>query len=80
MEISEFNTTVKNKIFRNLYFFCGEEEYLKELYIKRLIDSAVESSARAFNLFIFKEKGGKPPLFFCKEIFQRDFKDLCQSI
>ena len=55
MEISEFNTTVKNKIFRNLYFFCGEEEYLKELYIKRLIDSAVDASARAFNLFIFKE-------------------------
>jgi len=55
VEISEFNTTVKNKIFRNLYFFCGEEEYLKELYIKRLIDAAVDTSQRAFNLFSFKE-------------------------
>lgn len=56
MEISEFNKTVKNKIFYNLYFFCGEEEYLKELYIERLIDSAVQKSAQTFNLFVFKEQ------------------------
>lgn len=56
MEISEFNRTVSNKIFRNLYFFCGEEEYLKELYIERLINAAVDKSSRSFNLFVFKER------------------------
>lgn len=56
MEISEFNKTVKNKMFRNLYFFCGEEEYLKELYIGRLIDAAVDESSRSFNFFVFKEQ------------------------
>ena len=56
VEISEFNKTVKNKMFRSLYFFCGEEEYLKELYIGRLIDAAVDSSVRNFNLFVFREQ------------------------
>lgn len=55
LEISEFNKSLKERNFKNLYFFCGEEEYLKELYIKRLISAVVPKEAQSFNLFKFKQ-------------------------
>lgn len=57
MEIREFNKNVSEGKFSNLYFFFGNEEYLKELYIKRLITAVVPKGTEAFNLFVFKENG-----------------------
>lgn len=57
MEIKELNRNIAEKKFSNLYFFCGEEEYLKDVYIKRLISAAIPKETEAFNLFHFKENG-----------------------
>lgn len=37
-------------VLRNLYVFCGQEAYLKEYYLGRIIKTAVNSGFEAFNL------------------------------
>ena len=55
MEITEFNKQIKEKSFQNIYFFCGEEEYLKEYYIKRLVSAVIPKGMEPFNYFVYKE-------------------------
>lgn len=55
MEITEFNRSVKEKNFQNIYFFCGVEEYLKEYYIKRLVSAVIPKGMEPFNYFVYKE-------------------------
>jgi DNA polymerase-3 subunit delta len=55
MDIKELNKKITNKEFSNIYFFYGEEEYLKEFYIERIINSVVDEAMFGFNLFSYKE-------------------------
>lgn len=43
-------TQIRNKAFGNLYLFYGEESYLKQLYVNRIIDKTVNPSFSSFNL------------------------------
>ncbi len=54
MEIKELNKNISEGIFSNIYFFHGEENYLKDFYIQRIINAVVPDGMDAFNLFTFK--------------------------
>ena len=54
MELKELNRAITEKNFSNLYFFYGEEDYLKEFYINRIIQSVVDDSFACFNLFHYQ--------------------------
>lgn len=43
-------TQIRNKTYSNLYLFYGEESYLKQLYVNRIIDKTVNPSFSSFNL------------------------------
>lgn len=55
MDIKELNKKISNKEFSNIYFFYGAEEYLKDFYIERIINSVVDNEMSGFNLFTYKE-------------------------
>ena len=62
MELKELNRTINEKKFSNLYFFYGEEDYLKEFYANRIIQSVVDDSFACFNLFHYQELPDKNEL------------------
>ncbi len=41
---------IRSKAYSNIYLFYGEESYLKQLYINRIIDKTVDESFKTFNL------------------------------
>lgn len=41
---------IRSKEYSNIYLFYGEESYLKQLYINRIIDKTVDESFKTFNL------------------------------
>lgn len=41
---------IRNKAYSNLYLFYGEESYLKQLYVNRIIDKTVNPAFSSFNL------------------------------
>lgn len=47
---SGIKTQIRSKAYSNVYLFCGEESYLKQLYINRIIDRTVDESFKTFNL------------------------------
>ena len=53
MEISELNKKISEKDFSKIYFFFGDENYLKDFYIQKIINGAVSNGMEAFNLFTF---------------------------
>ncbi len=55
MEISELNKKISEKDFSKIYFFFGDEDYLKDFYIQKIINSTVSEGMEAFNLFTFKD-------------------------
>ena len=55
MDIKTLNRSIQNQEFSNLYFFYGEEDYLKELYIQKIIHAVVDDSFSCFNLFHYQE-------------------------
>lgn len=55
MDIKTLNRSIQNNEFSNLYFFYGEEDYLKELYIHRIIHAVVDDAFSCFNLFHYQE-------------------------
>lgn len=54
MEIAQLNKKISQKEFENVYFFFGEEEYLKDFYIQKIIKSTVPEGTEAFNLSEYK--------------------------
>lgn len=54
MDLTALNQTISNKKFSSLYFFYGEEDYLKEFYCNRIIKAVVEESFACFNLFHYQ--------------------------
>ena len=55
MDIKALNQAISEKKFSNLYLFYGEEDYLKEFYINRIIHSVVDESFACFNLFHYQD-------------------------
>lgn len=54
MEIAQLNKKISQKEFDNAYFFFGDEEYLKDFYIQKIIKSTVPDGTEAFNLSEYK--------------------------
>lgn len=54
MEIAELNKKISEKNFDNVYFFFGDESYLKDFYIGKIINSVVGDGMEAFNLSEYK--------------------------
>lgn len=50
------NAHIKNKTFSNIYLIFGTEEYLKNLYEKKLISSIVDENLKMMNFDIFEGK------------------------
>ena len=44
---------IKNKEFSNLYFIYGNEPYLKEFYVGKIIEKSVKKDFSMFNLHVF---------------------------
>ena len=53
MKPEDFNRTVENAQFAPLYLVCGDEPYLVERAVKKLLDRAVDPGFRDFNLNVF---------------------------
>lgn len=49
---------IKSKAYSNVYLFYGEEGYLKQLYINRIIDKTVNPAFSTFNLNNIEGKDG----------------------
>lgn len=47
---------IKNKTFSNIYVIFGEEEYLKNIYEKKLISNTVDENFKMMNFDIFEGK------------------------
>ena len=47
---------IKNKTFSNIYVIFGEEEYLKNIYEKKLISNIVDENFKMMNFDIFEGK------------------------
>lgn len=62
MELKELNRTITEKQFSNLYVFYGEEDYLKEFYANRIIQSVVDENFACFNLFHYQNLPDKQEL------------------
>ena len=46
---------LQSKSYQKLYIFYGEEDYLKEKYLKRLKKAIVDETFAEFNLIEFEE-------------------------
>ena len=55
MDIKELNKKISEKSFNNIYFFHGDEDYLKDFYCDRLISAIIDPNFAAFNLFTYKD-------------------------
>jgi DNA polymerase III subunit delta len=53
MKPEDFNRSVENGEFAPLYLLCGDEPYLVERAVKKLLDRAVDPGFRDFNLNVF---------------------------
>lgn len=62
MELKALNRAITERNFSNLYFFYGEEDYLKEFYINRIIQSVVDDNFSCFNLFHYQNLPEKTEL------------------
>lgn len=62
MDIRELNQAISRNEFSRLYFFYGEEDYLKEFYINRIIHTVVDDSFSCFNLFHYQEEPSREEL------------------
>ncbi len=62
MELKELNRKISEKNFSNLYLFYGEEDYLKEFYANRIIQSVVDDNFACFNLFHYQNLPEKTEL------------------
>ncbi len=62
MDLKQLNQAISKREFSNLYFFYGEEDYLKEFYINRIIHSVVDDNFACFNLFSYHERPSREEL------------------
>lgn len=62
MDLKALNQAISKQEFSNLYLFYGEEDYLKEFYINRILHTVVEDRFACFNLFHFQEQPDKDEL------------------
>jgi DNA polymerase-3 subunit delta len=82
--------TVKKGNIHPVYFLYGPEEYLKQEFIRELLDNALSEGNRAFNLdviygdefeqAVFDDRVGSFPLFTDRRmVILRNFKDLSNT-
>ncbi len=62
MDLKTLNQAISKKEFSNLYFFYGEEDYLKEFYINRILHTVVEEAFSCFNLFHYQDQPDRDEL------------------
>ncbi len=54
-ELIDLRKQIKDNALKSVYVFWGEEDYLRELYIKRITDSVGDSGYPEFNRIVFEE-------------------------
>ncbi len=56
LSIKLIKDQIRKKTFSKVYLFSGEEEYLKEYYLKELKNSIIDENFKDFNYYIFNNK------------------------
>lgn len=46
----DIKNDIKNKIFSNVYILCGEEDYLTQYYVRKIIETTTDEDMREFNV------------------------------
>lgn len=54
--LENLDNTIKNKSFKNLYLFFGKEDFLKNLYEKKIINAVLLQQNKQMNLDIIEDK------------------------
>ena len=49
INVTKFKQQLKQGALKNLYFFCGEEKYLVDMYVKKVTDMTLGDGLREFN-------------------------------
>ena len=55
MNFTELNKKIAEKNFKNIYFFYGDENYLKDFYCDKIVKTVIAEDMAGFNLFTYKE-------------------------
>lgn len=55
INVAKFKQQLKQGQLKNLYFFCGEEKYLVDMYVKKVTDMALGDGLREFNYSYYNE-------------------------
>ncbi len=88
MDISELNKCIDERNFSKIYFFSGDEDYLKDFYIQKIIKAVIPEGMEAFNLFTFKDNTDivgimdaveQPPLMSEYKILYLDEVDISKA-
>ncbi len=88
MNISELNKSIDERNFSKIYFFFGDENYLKDFYIQKIIKAVVAEGMEAFNLFSFKDTSDiasiidaieQPPLMSEYKVVYLDETDISKA-
>ncbi|MBR3596887.1 MAG: DNA polymerase III subunit delta [Clostridia bacterium] len=51
----KFNSMLKGEIKQNIFFFCGDDDYLKEFYCTKLTSKTVDESLKFFNFHVYED-------------------------
>lgn len=55
INVTKLKQQLKTGELKNLYFFCGEEKYLVDMYVKKIVDMALGDGLREFNYSYYNE-------------------------
>ena len=55
INVTKLKQLLKQGELKNIYFFCGEEKYLVDMYVKKVTDMALDDSFREFNYSYYNE-------------------------
>jgi len=55
INVTKLKQQLKQGDLKNLYFFCGEEKYLVDMYVKKVTDMALGDGLREFNYSYYNE-------------------------
>lgn len=55
INVTKLKQLLKQGELKNIYFFCGEEKYLVDMYVKKVADMALGDGLREFNYSYYNE-------------------------
>ncbi len=55
INVTKLKQLLKQGELKNIYFFCGEEKYLVDMYVKKITDIALGDGLREFNYSYYNE-------------------------